>query len=99
MMPMDAAAGLTRARPFDRAFIDEMVPHHQGAIRMARAVMDTTEDSPMERLAEGIVSAQSREVREMNEWRTKCYGRPSPAGRVPKPADGSREMEYKGHSA
>ena len=28
---------LKDAKPFDRAFIDEMIPHHQGAIRMARA--------------------------------------------------------------
>jgi len=27
---------LEEAIPFDRAFIDAMIPHHQGAIRMAR---------------------------------------------------------------
>lgn len=28
-------SALDGAQPFDRAFIDAMVPHHQGAIRMA----------------------------------------------------------------
>ncbi|MBA2343284.1 MAG: DUF305 domain-containing protein, partial [Thermoleophilaceae bacterium] len=40
----DAAAKLEGAKPFDRAFIDEMVPHHQGAIRMARVVLDRGDD-------------------------------------------------------
>src|SRR5215208_2404383 len=36
-MGMDGdMAGLETAKPFDREFIDMMIPHHQGAIRMAR---------------------------------------------------------------
>lgn len=35
-MTMNMSA-LNGVKPFDRAFIDMMIPHHQGAIRMARA--------------------------------------------------------------
>jgi uncharacterized protein (DUF305 family) len=94
-------AELEAARPFDRAFIDEMVPHHQGAIRMARAVMAKAKDAEIVRLAEMIVEAQSREIEAMNDWRTRWYGARSPAGGVPAEggrSPGSREEDGGGHS-
>jgi uncharacterized protein (DUF305 family) len=83
MAHMDAAEELRRANPFDRAFIDEMVPHHQGAIRMARAVLKKTRDRELRRLAQEIVGAQAREIDDMNRWRTMWFGTPSPAGGRP----------------
>jgi uncharacterized protein (DUF305 family) len=80
---MDPAADLERARQFDRAFIDEMVAHHQGAIRMARAVLDRTRDAEIKGLADAIVTGQSREIVQMNDWRRAWYGRESPAGGPP----------------
>jgi uncharacterized protein (DUF305 family) len=65
---------LREADPFDRAFIDMMVPHHEGAIRQARAVLREAEDPEVKRLAEAIVSAQSREIREMKAWHERWYG-------------------------
>ena len=75
--------GLMNARPFDREFIDMMIPHHQGAIRMAHAELAKGKSPALEQLAKNIVDAQSREIREMNQWRTSWYGKPSPAGGVP----------------
>jgi uncharacterized protein (DUF305 family) len=74
---------LATAKPFDRAFIDAMVPHHQGAIRMARAQLARGEDPELRKLATAIVTAQEREIRRMNAWRTQWYGAASPAGGVP----------------
>jgi uncharacterized protein (DUF305 family) len=74
---------LDRARPFDRAFIDEMVPHHQGAIRMAAAVQSRTDNVELEQLAGSIIETQAQEIRQMNAWRKKWYGSPSPAGGPP----------------
>ena len=84
----DALAELRRAKPFDRAFIDAMVPHHQGAIRMARAVLAVSEDAELRRLAERIVANQRREIAQMNRWRSAWSGGPSPAGGVPKSGSG-----------
>jgi uncharacterized protein (DUF305 family) len=81
-MSMDMAE-LEGAEPFDRAFIDMMIPHHQGAIRMAQAELADGEDDQLKELAEGIVAAQTKEIEEMNEWREAWYGSPSPAGGVP----------------
>lgn len=82
------AAGLMGAKPFDRKFIDMMVPHHQGAIRMARVELARGEDPDLMQLAESIIDAQAREIDEMNRWRTEWYGKPSPAGGMP-PEDGA----------
>jgi uncharacterized protein (DUF305 family) len=74
---------LEDAKPFDRAFIDAMIPHHQGAIRMARVELERGEDPELQDLAEAIIDAQSGEIEEMNAWRERWYGAPSPAGGVP----------------
>jgi uncharacterized protein (DUF305 family) len=96
----DPAATLARARPFDRAFIDEMIGHHQGAIRMARVVREQTEDAELRSLATAIVSAQSAEIERMNRWRTAWYGAPSPSGDMPQEPDGpgDSDEEHEGHT-
>ena len=80
---------LRSARPFDRAFVDMMVPHHQGAIRMARIERDKGTNPGLRRIADAVVSAQAREIKAMNDFRTKQYGAPSPAGGVPSAEDSS----------
>lgn len=81
-MNMDPAE-LETAKPFDRAFIDMMIPHHQGAIRMARVEISQGGDPELQALAAAIVQAQASEIREMNAWRQSWYGARSPAGGVP----------------
>jgi uncharacterized protein (DUF305 family) len=74
---------LKNAKPFDRAFIDEMIPHHQGAIRMARAELAKGSDPELKKIATAIVAAQKKEIEQMNSWRKQWYGSASPAGGVP----------------
>jgi uncharacterized protein (DUF305 family) len=76
------AEDLAGARPFDRAFIDAMIPHHEGAVQMARVALESGEDPEVAALAQNIIDAQSREIEEMNAWREDWYGAPSPAGGV-----------------
>jgi uncharacterized protein (DUF305 family) len=80
-------ASLKTANPFDRAFIDMMVPHHQGAVRMARVELAKGASPTLKRLAQQIIDAQAKEIGQMNSWRTTWYGAASPAGGVP--ADGA----------
>jgi len=86
-MSMDTGS-LKTAEPFDRAFIDMMLPHHQGAIRMARVELDRGADGDAKKLAEAIIAAQSREIEKMNGWRKDWFGAASPAGGVPKAGGG-----------
>jgi len=84
---------LEDAKRVDRTFIDMMVPHHQGAIRMARVVLRDTNDAEIKRLAEKIIDMQAREITDMNEWRERWYGSPSPAGGVPRETPSKPEGE------
>ncbi|MDX8150203.1 DUF305 domain-containing protein [Patulibacter brassicae] len=81
-MSMDMGS-LAKAKPFDRAFIDMMIPHHQGAILMARAELQKGKDPELKKIATAIVAAQTKEIEQMNSWRKQWYGTESPAGGVP----------------
>lgn len=84
MMGMDMDMdSLKTAKPFDREFIDQMIPHHQGAIRMARVELREGEDQEAKDLATAIVDAQAAEIEQMNQWRKEWYGAVSPSGGVP----------------
>ncbi|TVR73998.1 MAG: DUF305 domain-containing protein [Sphaerobacteraceae bacterium] len=61
------------AEPFDLAFIDEMIIHHEGAIDMARAILDTTERDELREMAEEIIEAQEEEIQQMREWRAEWF--------------------------
>lgn len=64
---------LAEADPFDRAFIDNMIPHHQSAIDMANVVLEESETPRLRELAEAIVEAQEREIEQMRQWRQQWY--------------------------
>jgi uncharacterized protein (DUF305 family) len=70
MNHMDGAMMIRGKKPFDRAFVDEMIPHHQGATKMAEAVIAKGRDPEVRKLAEEIIAAQKREIGEMEEFRS-----------------------------
>ena len=59
---------------FDKMFIDMMIPHHESAIEMARALQTTTERPELQELTEAIITAQEGEIAQMEQWRTEWYG-------------------------
>ena len=69
---------LRKADPFDREFIDMMVPHHEGAIAMAEAELEKGENPELKKLAQAVIDAQQREIDEMNEHRKENFGGPVP---------------------
>ncbi len=60
----------------DRDFVAMMIPHHQGAIDMARFELANGNDPAMRKLAEAIVSAQENEINEMQTWQKAHPGSP-----------------------
>jgi uncharacterized protein (DUF305 family) len=64
---------LAHSEPFDRAFIDAMIPHHQSAIEMAQVAYEKSENPRIKELAKNIVSAQQREIEQMKQWRKEWY--------------------------
>lgn len=53
---------------FDKAFISEMINHHQGAIDMAKLAKTNAKHDEIKKLADGIISAQSQEITRMQTW-------------------------------
>lgn len=74
-MGMATPAEMSKARPFDKAFIDSMIPHHSGAIEMASVALARSRDSQLRRLARSIVDAQASEIGQMIAWRLRWYSR------------------------
>ena len=66
-MNRDMAAGGT-ATDLDVAFVCSMIPHHRGAIDMAKAELQYGDDEWAKTLAEEIVVAQEKEIAEMLSW-------------------------------
>jgi uncharacterized protein (DUF305 family) len=64
---------LAQSEPFDKAFIDAMIPHHQSAIYMARVSHEKSKIAAIKELAENIMSAQKREIEQMKQWRKVWY--------------------------
>ena len=52
----------------DVDFAQAMIAHHQGAIDMARAVLDHGEDPEIRALAEAIIAAQEQEIAFLRDW-------------------------------
>ena len=64
---------LANREPFDKAFIDAMIPHHQSAIEMAEVAYEKSKNPRIKELAENIMSAQKREIEQMKQWRKDWY--------------------------
>ena len=55
----------------DKDFVNGMVPHHQGAVEMAKIVLQYGKDPALKRLARDIVKAQDKEIAFMKGWLAK----------------------------
>jgi uncharacterized protein (DUF305 family) len=64
---------LANREPFDKAFIDAMIPHHQSAIVMAQVALENSDNPKIKELAQNIISAQKREIEQMKQWRQQWY--------------------------
>ena len=58
----------------DVDFIKGMIPHHQGAVEMAKIVLEHGKDPEVRKLAEAIIAAQESEIKWMTDWLAKNGG-------------------------
>jgi uncharacterized protein (DUF305 family) len=76
----------------DHDFVTMMIPHHQGAIDMAKALLLYGKDEQLKRLALEIIADQQNEVQLMQLWLTKHH----PAGSVAN-REGDSEVSEEHH--
>jgi uncharacterized protein (DUF305 family) len=66
----DMAQGMM-VEDIDAAFVCGMIPHHQGAIAMAEAVLAHGDDPWVKELAQKVIDAQTQEIADMKAWLAK----------------------------
>jgi uncharacterized protein (DUF305 family) len=55
----------------DQDFVAMMLPHHEGAVAMAKVELQYGKDAYLKQMARGIIAAQDQEIAEMHAWRAK----------------------------
>ena len=70
-MTMEHSMAITYSGDADKDFVAGMVPHHQGAIDMAKAELQYGKDPSLRKLAQNVVVAQQKEIAFMKSWQAK----------------------------
>jgi uncharacterized protein (DUF305 family) len=77
MMPMTESqiAAMRMDKPlgkadqgFDLRFLDAMIPHHEGAVQMAKELQQKSKRPEMIQLAKNIITTQQAEIDKMKQW-------------------------------
>src|SRR3989344_2842498 len=64
----------------DQHFIEQMIPHHEGAIAMANLALERATHPEIKTLAEAILKAQTAENQDMRAWYQDWFGKSVPEG-------------------
>lgn len=64
----------------DAHFIEQMIPHHEDAVTMARLAQTKAKRQEVKQLAENIISSQGKEIDQMKSWYKEWYGQEVPTG-------------------
>lgn len=72
--------GMMMSQNVDQHFIVQMIPHHEGAIEMAKVALERSKRPEILSLAQGIIEAQTREINDMTSWYKSWFGSAPPAG-------------------
>lgn len=68
-MDMQELAKLS-GREFDLEFVRQMIPHHEGAIEMAREALRKSQRAEIKSAAESVIREQEAEIKQMKGWQT-----------------------------
>ena len=58
---------------YNLRFIDAMIPHHEGAVVMAKDLAQKTKRPELQKLAKDVIEAQTQEIAQMRQWRKNWY--------------------------
>ncbi|MEI6427899.1 MAG: DUF305 domain-containing protein, partial [Pseudanabaena sp. ELA607] len=58
---------------YDLRFIDAMIPHHEGAVKMSQDVLQKSQRPELLQLANNVIKDQNIEIAQMQQWRKNWY--------------------------
>lgn len=73
---MEAMLGNMRGKTgeaLEKAFLDDMIAHHAGAVEMAALLKQGTQRQELLDFADAIINVQTKEIEQMREWRTTWF--------------------------
>jgi uncharacterized protein (DUF305 family) len=73
MMGSQMMGSFDEEKPFDLQFIDQMIPHHEGAIMSSEHMISDSQRPELRQLYENIQKSQSEQIEQMQEWRKEWY--------------------------
>lgn len=73
-------SGQMMAGNIDAHFIEQMIPHHEDAITMAKLAQTKAKRPEVKQLANSIIESQGKEITQMKSWYQDWYGRELPTG-------------------
>lgn len=60
--------------PFDKAFIEAMVPHHEQALMMSNMALRSEDRPEFRTFLQNIITTQTAEIEKMRQWYLQWYG-------------------------
>ncbi len=73
MQGMTASLNGKTGDAFNKEFLAQMIIHHEGAVAMAKQVLATSKRPELLKLANDIISAQTKEIDMMKGWQSEWF--------------------------
>lgn len=61
---------------YEKRFIDLMIPHHEGAVQMAKHALEHATQPELKEMAKKMIEDQQKEIEHLKKWREKWYSSP-----------------------
>jgi uncharacterized protein (DUF305 family) len=68
---MDEAMMRDAGAEADKAFVDMMLPHHQGAVEMGEAALPHIKDPELRQMVQKTIEQNRKEIEEMRAWQQR----------------------------
>lgn len=68
MMDMNKQLEGLSGDDYDKAFIEMMITHHEGAVDMAELSTSRAKHDEIKQLSQAIITAQDKEIADMKQW-------------------------------
>lgn len=70
-MMNSSMGGMGMQMPTDRSFLEGMIPHHQGAVDMAKLALTKAAKPELKKFAQQVINDQSKEINQFRVWLKK----------------------------